>query len=177
MANRRTGFTLIEIMCVMVILAIAAAIVVASMSNTGDLQASAEARVMLADLTWAQSRAIATQQNVYITFNNTAAAANGIAADTYAICSALPNTYITNPISHANYTNSWSGQNWSISVTSMNSQSAMYFDALGSPHSCSAVDGTGAASFPFAGGTIAVTCNGRTVTLTVQADTGDMTVQ
>jgi hypothetical protein len=59
----------------------------------------------------------------------------------------------------------------------MNSQTAMYFDALGSPHSCNAANGTGAASFPFSGGTLTVSCNGRSVVLTVQADTGDMTVQ
>jgi prepilin-type N-terminal cleavage/methylation domain-containing protein len=189
---KSAGFTLIEIMCVMVILAIAAAMVFAGLgdlTSQNSFQAQAEARQVLADLLYAQNRAIATQSNVYVTFNTASSTTNGVAGQTYALCSALPSTFLTNPVSQASYTNSWSGKTWSISSASLNGQTAMYFDPLGMPWTCTATGSSGALmannasaspSPPFPSSTytpyIAISSGGYTVYVAIQPSTGDMTI-
>ena len=59
------GFTLVEILMVVVILGIAAACVVPQLSSRDDLKTAAAARVVMADLIYAQNRAIAVQQTVH----------------------------------------------------------------------------------------------------------------
>lgn len=63
------GFTLIEILVVLVILGIAAAMVVPRITGMGDMQASGAARILLADMQYAQNEAIVTQKDVTVTFN------------------------------------------------------------------------------------------------------------
>src|ERR1700689_4326199 len=105
----RAGFTLIEVLCVVVIFSIAAAIVLANMGNEGDLQAQSAGRQIMADLLYAQNQAIATQQSTYVYFNT--------AGKTYALYKPW-GTYLTNPISHGNYSANWSGAAWSVSSAS-----------------------------------------------------------
>ncbi len=67
--NRQApAFTLIELLVVVVILAIAAAVVIPSM-NTSSLQAVSAARMIAADLQYAQNIAITTQRPVTVTFD------------------------------------------------------------------------------------------------------------
>ncbi|MGA2229352.1 MAG: GspH/FimT family pseudopilin [Tepidisphaeraceae bacterium] len=171
----RRGFTLIEIMCVIVIMAIAAAIVFAGLSNQYDLQAESAARQVLADMTFAQNYAIATQQDVYVTFSG----------NTYSLCSALsPVTTLTNPITQSAYSNTLGTgalPNTGLGTvnfggTAVAGTTYMYFDELGSPWSCNATGGSPAA-LPAGGGTIQITAGQEAVTITIQMDTGDMTVQ
>src|ERR1700722_8944053 len=113
----RRAFTMIEIMCVVIIMAIAAAIVFAGMSSQDDLNGESAARTVMSDILYAQNRAIATQQPVYLSFNITNATSAGIAAKSYALCGSLATgsvTYLTNPVSKASYTNGWTGQKWYI---------------------------------------------------------------
>jgi prepilin-type N-terminal cleavage/methylation domain-containing protein len=172
----RKAFTLIEILCVVIILAIAAAMVCAGLVNTNDIQCESGARTVLTDLMYAQNRAIATQQYVYVTFNTANA--------TYSLCSSLnPVTYLTNPITQANYTNTFGSgalsnlPNCFISGLGggLNGYTSMYFDQLGTPYYCSGT-GTGGATLASIG-TIVIQSGLRTVTISIQPDTGDMTVQ
>src|SRR3954465_14390638 len=71
--RRFRAFTLVEILCVLVILGIAAAMIVPQMGSRDDLRAAAAARMVMADLIYAQNRAIATQQKHFVTFDNTSA--------------------------------------------------------------------------------------------------------
>ncbi|MEN6505779.1 MAG: GspH/FimT family protein [Planctomycetaceae bacterium] len=71
-ARATRAFTMVEILVVVIILAIAAAIVVPMAINTGDLQAASGAQMLTADLQYAQNMAITTQQPVTVTFNATA---------------------------------------------------------------------------------------------------------
>jgi prepilin-type N-terminal cleavage/methylation domain-containing protein len=174
----RAGFTLIEMLCVVVIFAIAAAIVFAGMSSQSDLQAESAARAVMADILYAQNRAIATQQPVYLTFNTTGSVVNGLPAYTYAECSALPTTYLTNPVTHDNYTNNWTSQSWSVSsvgITDSSTGSAatsFCFNSLGTP--CSSTN----TSLPLTtNSTVTVSSGGYSVVITIQANTGDTTVQ
>jgi len=64
--------TLIEIIVVLVILAICAAVAVPYLGSTSDLTVLSAARTVAADLQYAQSEAITTQNPVTVTFNTAA---------------------------------------------------------------------------------------------------------
>ena len=67
----RTAFTFTEVLVVVVILGIASAIVLPQVNSHDDLSASAAARTVMADLLYAQNRAIAMQTMHYVTFDTT----------------------------------------------------------------------------------------------------------
>jgi type II secretion system protein H len=165
----RFGFTLIEILCVVMIFAIAAAIVFGEMSSQGNLQAESGAREVMADLLYAQNQAIATASPVYVYFNT-----GGKAYSLYQPWG----TTLTNPISQHAYSTSWSGENWSVSSAKLDNtanQPAMYFDALGTPWSCTSAGASGT-QFTTTG-TIVITSSGANSTITIQPGTGNITVQ
>ena len=59
--SRRTGYTLIELIMVVALLGIAAAILSPQLMNLGRLEASSAVRRLVADITYAQSEALAAQ--------------------------------------------------------------------------------------------------------------------
>lgn len=63
------GLTLVEILVVLVILGIAAAMVVPRLSSLGDLQVASAARAMVANVQYAQNEAIITQSPVTVAFD------------------------------------------------------------------------------------------------------------
>jgi prepilin-type N-terminal cleavage/methylation domain-containing protein len=67
--ERRGGFTLIEILTVLIILGIASAIIAPQIGSRGDLKVRAAARVCVADLMYAQNMAIANQKWMYVKFD------------------------------------------------------------------------------------------------------------
>ena len=66
---RRRGFTLVEILTVVLILGIASAIIAPQIGSRGDLKARAAARVLVSDLIYAQNVAIAQQKWMYVKFD------------------------------------------------------------------------------------------------------------
>lgn len=68
-SNHRSAFTLVEILVVVVILGIAAALVIPQIGDRSGLRAAAGARVIMADLMYAQNRAITTQRPHYVKFD------------------------------------------------------------------------------------------------------------
>ena len=60
--RRRNGFTLVEVLVVVAIIAIAGAVVVPSMLSAGTLGLQGAARMIVADLQYAQNEALATGQ-------------------------------------------------------------------------------------------------------------------
>ncbi len=74
------GFTVIEIIVVMVIIAIAAVLVVPMMSSAGDMQIQCAANMIAGDLEYAKSMAISRQQRYSVIFNT--------AGDYYEVCDA-----------------------------------------------------------------------------------------
>ena len=62
------GFTIVELLVVMLILAIVAAIVVPSVGNTSDMRATAATRLIAADLQYAQNMAVTHQEPVGVEF-------------------------------------------------------------------------------------------------------------
>jgi type II secretion system protein H len=65
----RRGFTLVELLVVVVIIAIAAAIVMPRVGNTGDVQAMAAMQETVANLQYAQNEAIVMQSPITVAFD------------------------------------------------------------------------------------------------------------
>ena len=58
--NRDGGFTLIELIAVLVIVAVLAAAAVPTLDRVGETRSAMAAKNLLRDLTWARQRAVAT---------------------------------------------------------------------------------------------------------------------
>lgn len=172
------AFTLIEILTVVVILGIASALVVPQIASRGDLNAAAAARVLMADLIYAQNRAIATQSYQYITFD--------ASAQTYTLTSAMPvgaaNT-LTHPVTHAPYVVTFGpGAATALaaagfSQVSFDGQATLAFDELGVPYSYNAAAVPSARLVPLSAGSVKVSSGNQSLTLTIEAYTGEITVQ
>ena len=68
-ATVRRGFTLVEILSVVVILGIASAIIIPQMGTRDDMRAKAAARTLIADLIYCQNLAISTGKPCFIRFD------------------------------------------------------------------------------------------------------------
>jgi prepilin-type N-terminal cleavage/methylation domain-containing protein len=170
----RRGFTLIEILVVVVILGFASAIILPQIGSRDDLKAAAAARVIIADLTYAQNRAISTQQTQYVRFE---------LDKNPQVYSLGPSTVLTqftqNPISKDNYIRTFGAGGTpgleEVSLvdasTSFDGAKILAFDALGQPWSVSA-DATALLS----SGQIVVQCGKEKLTLTVEPFTGEITI-
>ena len=64
----RGAFTLVEILCVIVILGIASALIIPQIGTRDDLKAAAAARLIISDLMYAQNLAISKQRKHYVQF-------------------------------------------------------------------------------------------------------------
>jgi prepilin-type N-terminal cleavage/methylation domain-containing protein len=67
--RRRGGFTLVEILAVVVILGIASAIIIPQIGTRDDMRAKAAARTLIADLIYCQNLAISTGNPVFLRFD------------------------------------------------------------------------------------------------------------
>lgn len=176
----RGGFTLIEILAVVVILGIASAIVIPQIGSNGDLKATAGARIVMADLIYAQNRAIATQTWNYLKFD--------VAGNSYSVLDRVPmgggDRIITHPVNQGPYTAQFAaGQLANISIQSavFNGVDAAFrpehtvaFDELGTPwvycYHTNQVN-------EMLDGTIVLRSGQFTVTVTIERYTGEIRVQ
>ncbi len=167
------AFTMIEVLAVVLILGIASAIIVPQFASAGDLAAASAARTVMADLLYAQNRAIATGQPTYVTFSTT--------NQQYGLYSSMsPQQVLTHPVNQIPYVMTFgqAGPNNVSSVVtlgsvSFNGQSTIAFDELGTPYSYN----TGTTSpLPQNGGTIVLNSGDYGLTISVAQDTGEITV-
>jgi prepilin-type N-terminal cleavage/methylation domain-containing protein len=183
MSNKRhrltTGFTLIEIVTVVTVLAIVALLALPLIASQTDLNASAAARMMVADLLYAQGQAIATQQMQYVELN-TAATNNGWGS--YSLFNnAQLATPITDPVALQAYTRTFgSGGNGPLASVALTNvaldnpaNTVLCFDELGRPYT-SAVNGTPTALANT--GTLTLQCGSMSVTVSIEPSTGNITV-
>ena len=149
--RRRGGFTFAELLIVIMLIAILAAVAVPLALDTDDLQAEAAARQIIGDLQYAQNHAIATQSPVTVTFN-----ANG---NSYQLSNA--SGILIHPINDSSYVVSFSTQRELTEVDVVSAgfggSSAVTFDEMGAPGS---------------GGAVVVQAGARAITLTVANVTG-----
>jgi prepilin-type N-terminal cleavage/methylation domain-containing protein len=169
-AGSISGFTLVEILVVVIILGIASAIIIPQIGSRDDLIVSAAARVAMADLIYAQNRAIATQKPHFIKFDG----------QTYTIYDVPPVgavTPIEHPINKKSYVTTFGAANSGLERVTIDSkdfdgQSIIGFDELGSPF---AFDGT--STPPLVNeGTIVVKCGQTQLTIAIEPYTGEATV-
>ena len=120
------AFTLVELFVVVVILAISAAVVIPSM-NSSSLQAVSAARMIAADLQYAQNMAITTQAPVTVTFD--------AAGNSYSLSNA--SGALIHPMNKNAYSIDFGSQSGfgqlNIVYVSFGAGSSVTFDELGAP--------------------------------------------
>lgn len=151
------GFTIIELMIVIVILSIAALTAIPMMSSASSMQIRSATNLIMADLEYAKSMAITRGQNYSVVFN--------VGADSYQIEDQSGNV-IPHPVKTGfNYVMSFPNDSRlsRVDLTSVSFTGAtVTFDCLGSPDN---------------GGTISLQASNTTATVMVEPVTGYITSQ
>jgi prepilin-type N-terminal cleavage/methylation domain-containing protein len=177
---RRRAFTLIEILMVVIILGIASAIVVPNIGQRNDLIAAAAARVVVADLMYAQNRAILTQAMRYVNVD--------VPNQKYSLLISKPNAgtlvYEQNTLNAQNYVTQFSTgavgttaglKSVALQAVNVDGATCIGFDELGCPYSVDVATGN---STPLVNAaTIPVKCGNFTLTVYVEPYTGALSVQ
>ncbi len=164
------AFTLVEILVVVVILGLVSAIIVPQIGTRSDLKVASAARMVVADLTYAQNRAIATGRMHYVQFD--------LAAGTYRILTDLPSTVLTHPVSKDPFVVSFGAARTALADVALESAAfdgmrILCFDELGSPFVSS---GSGGAS-AMEDGEIELRSGDRRVVIRIEPYTGEISVQ
>src|SRR5437867_2753966 len=129
----RRGFTLVEVLMVVLILAISSAIIIPQLGTRTDLTAASAARLVMADLIWAQNRAIATQQKQYVIFT-------GQSYTLWYKDSTGTLQQSTNPVSMNTYTENFGVKNTPLAdvsipqTPSFAAKNSLCFDEMGTPY-------------------------------------------
>ena len=154
---RRGAFTLVEVLVVLMILGIAAAMVVPRLGSMGDIQASSAARTLVANMEYAQNEAIVTQQPVTVDF--------GVADENYALKDSSSTT-LQHPITKRDFVVAFATERGlekvEILSASFGGHDEVTFDSLGSPDN---------------GGSVTLGADGHTYRVDVAAVTGRIQVQ
>jgi prepilin-type N-terminal cleavage/methylation domain-containing protein len=152
------GFTMIEIVIVIVVIGIAAMLAIPMMSSAASLQIRSAANMLAADLEYAKSMAISRGQNYSVIFNKD--------TDSYTIVG--PDG---NPIEHpvkkgSSYVVSFQNESRlsrvDITSATFGTDQTVVFDCLGSPDS---------------GGSVVLQADGTTKTVMVEPVTGFISIQ
>jgi type II secretory pathway pseudopilin PulG len=147
--------TLIELMVVLVLLSIVAAVVIPQAVQTSDLEVVSAARVLAADLNYAQDLAITSQTPVTLTFN--------VTGNSYTLSN--ESGTLIHPITKEVYVTVFSAENGFGQVEVVSATfgpgSSVTFDELGSPNSS---------------GTVVLQAGPYTYHVSVAAATGRVTV-
>jgi prepilin-type N-terminal cleavage/methylation domain-containing protein len=175
--QHRRGFTLVEILMVVIILGIASAVVVPNLGTHNDLNAAAAARVVVADLVYAQNKAIVSQQLIYVNFDLT--------NQKYSLLSTSPGsppvTYLTNTLTNTNYVTQFGAngpaqtRTVNLRAVSVDSKKCLAFDELGQPYSWD--PSTNSVTLLVNPAQIAVSCGNVLLTVYVEPYTGALSVQ
>ncbi|MCS7033544.1 MAG: prepilin-type N-terminal cleavage/methylation domain-containing protein [Phycisphaerae bacterium] len=135
----RAGFTLVEILVVVVILGLVSAVIIPQIGSRDDLRCAAAARVVMSDLIYAQNLAITQQQKRFVRFGT----------NQYGIyTSATAATPITHPVNKTPYLMTFGAsgsaglRNAAIESRSFDGSPTLVFDELGAPHKYDALTGT-----------------------------------
>lgn len=163
----RHGFTMIELLIVVAILGIAAAIVVPMASSAGSMQLRAAANMVAADLEYAKSMSISRGQRYAIVFDKN--------TETYRITD-KDGVTISHPVRIrspfvVDFRNDGRLSQVDIADVTFDGASAVSFDYLGSPGS-----GAGSSPPPLNSGTITLQAGGVVKSVKVEAVTGYISI-
>lgn len=163
---RCAGFTLIEIMVIVVILAIAALVAIPAFSGAAEMQVRAAAEKLAADMEYAKSLAVTTQQNHKVVFD--------IGARSYQLRDA-DNLPVKDPVKRGNFNVVYSQEGRlnqvSIAAVSFNGTATVQFNHIGAP-----LDGSGT---PLSGNVVhevILAAGGHHVAVRVEPATGYISI-
>jgi prepilin-type N-terminal cleavage/methylation domain-containing protein len=170
------AFTLVEVMTVMVILGIAAACIMPQIGTRDDLNVSAAARSVMADVLYAQNRAISTQKKHFVEFSVAGYSILARDSDT------SPLYTITNPTTQNTYVVTLNGSAFpNVDLSAVNFDGSpsrtIQFDSIGAPSVYNVAAGT---ATPLVGtGTIILSTTSNAVSASVLIDpaTGEASTQ
>ena len=127
------AFTLAEVLVVLVILAILAAVIIPSAVGSSDLTAVSAAKMVAADLQYAQNEAITAQGDITVSFD--------AAAKTYELRNA--SQLLIHPMKHTDYVVNFGSQEGfdrlEIVSADFNGASEVTFDETGAPDNAGSV--------------------------------------
>ena len=157
------GFTLVEIIVVVVILGIAALIAVPMLSSAADMQVRAAANRLAADLDYAKGLAVTHQKNYSVVFYP--------ASESYDIRETVANVIVKNPVRPdqdyvVNFSTDSNMSRVNIASTDLTSDTVT-FDYLSSPY-------TGGS--PLNSGVITLQAEAFTMTVDIEPMTGYVTI-
>lgn len=162
------GFTLVEIIIVVVILGIAAALVIPSISNAADMQVRSAANRIAADLDYAKNLAITYQSAYSVVFD--------VSGESYKIQDHIGDP-VKNPLTgQSSFIVDFSADsrlsrvNIAVANFDPDSNPSITFDYLGSPHS-GTVEGN-----PLNSGQITLQADNFSLTVDVEPVTGYITI-
>lgn len=169
----RLAFTLVEILAVVVILGIAAAIILPQLGNRDDLRCASMARALMSDLVYAQSRAVSTQTRHYVRFD--------VENNRYEILDRLLPTerFVTHPIDKEPFKVALGPARGDelagivFDAVSFDTHPVLMFDELGTPH---AYDPDTLSSSAMVAGSIGIKGDQFSMTITVEPYSGELKV-
>jgi MSHA pilin protein MshC len=165
----RRGFTLIEILTVVVVIGIASAVILPQINSRDDQRAASAARELMADLLYAQNRSIAYQTRHYVQFN-TATNSWQVMIDS----GGAPGAIITHPVNGTPYVISvGTGVMTKVSLNSVNfdGNTTISFDPVGVPYSWSSSGGNAV----LASGSVVFKAGNYTMTVAIAPYSGEIT--
>jgi prepilin-type N-terminal cleavage/methylation domain-containing protein len=170
--KQKCGFTLVELILVVLIMSIAALIAVPAFSSAADVQVRATANRIAADLDYARGLAITRQKNYAVAFYPVAV--SGHAAESYEVLDTATANPVTNPLDGRPFTVNLSADSrvGGVNIFSTNfTNNSITFDYLGTPT-------TGGATLN-AQGDITLKSRDNTFTLHVKVEpmTGYVTIE
>ena len=155
--ERSRAFTLVEVLVVLVIIGIAAAIVVPHMLDVGTMSVQAASRAVIADILFAQNEAIARQATRRVVFD--------LAENRYRLTegdgTVLPAPSRSGALYEVDFAGDRRFEGVTLAAANFDDEAVLSFDALGAPA---------------AGGVVDLTAGATRYRLTVAAFTGRVTI-
>lgn len=163
--KNQSGFTLIELVIIIVVLAIIAAVAIPRLGDVTSMKAAATAAKIKSDIRYAQELAMTRNRRTRVYFNGGLAPAQGyaVAIDNSVLGTCSSFAVVADPTGSGNLSVTLSSGDYAGITVSAN---CLEYNSLGKPYTC----GAGTCSSTASGSSITVNPGGYS--LTVSAETG-----